>query len=177
MAYLGLVPGEDSSGEKHRRGRITREALYAGFVDLANRGALTGDHPVVIVLVETRDARFKDAAKAKIEVELARLMTRKAAWLYDQGKPCAAEANGAHLRHPNRATWCSWYSGWIREGMHGYKGGLEAGVLDNIPRVASLFGRRGAASQARVGALHRAALCRVRGPDDRRQRTRQDLTC
>jgi len=24
MAYLGLVPGEDSSGEKHRRGRITR---------------------------------------------------------------------------------------------------------------------------------------------------------
>ncbi len=24
MAYLGLVPGEDSSGEKHRRGPITR---------------------------------------------------------------------------------------------------------------------------------------------------------
>jgi transposase len=24
MAYLGPVPGEDSSGEKHRRGRITR---------------------------------------------------------------------------------------------------------------------------------------------------------
>jgi transposase len=24
MAYLGLVPGETSSGEKHRRGRITR---------------------------------------------------------------------------------------------------------------------------------------------------------
>src|SRR5215213_2428126 len=24
MAYLGLVPGEDSSGEKHRRGRIPR---------------------------------------------------------------------------------------------------------------------------------------------------------
>ena len=24
MAYIGLVPGEDSSGEKHRRGRITR---------------------------------------------------------------------------------------------------------------------------------------------------------
>ena len=24
MAYLGLVPGEDSSGEKHQRGRITR---------------------------------------------------------------------------------------------------------------------------------------------------------
>ena len=24
MEYLGLVPGEDSRGEKHRRGRITR---------------------------------------------------------------------------------------------------------------------------------------------------------
>jgi transposase len=24
MAYLGLVPGEDSSGEQHRRGRITK---------------------------------------------------------------------------------------------------------------------------------------------------------
>jgi transposase len=24
MAYLGLVPGEDSTGEHHRRGRITR---------------------------------------------------------------------------------------------------------------------------------------------------------
>ena len=24
QSYLGLVPGEDSSGEKHRRGRITR---------------------------------------------------------------------------------------------------------------------------------------------------------
>jgi alkylation response protein AidB-like acyl-CoA dehydrogenase len=31
-------------------------------------------------------------AKAKIEVELARLMTQKAAWLYDQGKDAAGEA-------------------------------------------------------------------------------------
>ena len=30
MAYLGLVPGEDSSGEKHRRGRITRTGQCAG---------------------------------------------------------------------------------------------------------------------------------------------------
>ena len=30
MAYLGLVPGEDSSGEKHRRGRITRDRECAG---------------------------------------------------------------------------------------------------------------------------------------------------
>ena len=30
MAFLGLVPGEDSSGEKHRRGRITKHGQCAG---------------------------------------------------------------------------------------------------------------------------------------------------
>jgi len=34
-------------------------------------------------------------AKAKTEVELASLMTRKAAWLFDRGEPCGAEANMA----------------------------------------------------------------------------------
>lgn len=29
MAYLGLVPGEDSTGEKHRRGRITRTGSWS----------------------------------------------------------------------------------------------------------------------------------------------------
>jgi acyl-CoA dehydrogenase len=36
-------------------------------------------------------------AKAKIQVELAALMTAKAAWLYDQGLPCGKEANIAKL--------------------------------------------------------------------------------
>ncbi|MBQ0799742.1 MAG: acyl-CoA/acyl-ACP dehydrogenase [Porticoccaceae bacterium] len=34
-------------------------------------------------------------AKGKTEIELASLMTRKAAWLFDQKLPCAAEANMA----------------------------------------------------------------------------------
>lgn len=34
-------------------------------------------------------------AKCKIEVELARLMTQKAAWLHDRGKPAGEEANMA----------------------------------------------------------------------------------
>ncbi|MBI2784500.1 MAG: acyl-CoA/acyl-ACP dehydrogenase [Gammaproteobacteria bacterium] len=34
-------------------------------------------------------------AKAKTEIELASLMTRKAAWLFDQGLPCGAESNMA----------------------------------------------------------------------------------
>ena len=36
-------------------------------------------------------------AKAKTEVELASLMTRKAAWLFDQGQRCGEEANMAKL--------------------------------------------------------------------------------
>jgi acyl-CoA dehydrogenase len=36
-------------------------------------------------------------AKAKTEIELASLMARKAAWLFDQGLPCGAEANMAKL--------------------------------------------------------------------------------
>ncbi|MBO2447528.1 acyl-CoA/acyl-ACP dehydrogenase [Actinomadura barringtoniae] len=36
-------------------------------------------------------------AKIKAQVELARLMTYKAAWLWDQGQPCGSEANIAKL--------------------------------------------------------------------------------
>ncbi|WP_009476610.1 acyl-CoA dehydrogenase family protein [Rhodococcus sp. JVH1] len=36
-------------------------------------------------------------AQVKAKVELARLMTRKAAWLFDQGLPCGNEANVAKL--------------------------------------------------------------------------------
>ncbi|HEX6020168.1 MAG TPA: acyl-CoA dehydrogenase family protein [Burkholderiaceae bacterium] len=34
-------------------------------------------------------------ARAWLELEAAHLMVHKAAWLYDQGQPCGAEANGA----------------------------------------------------------------------------------
>jgi len=56
-----------------------------------------------------------------------------------------AQANAAEIRHPNAATWCSWYAGWIRSGMHAHRGGLEAGVRANIPLVAREFGARRAA--------------------------------
>jgi M6 family metalloprotease-like protein len=35
----------------------------------APRGALAGDHPIAVVLLETQDARFKDAAAARAKVE------------------------------------------------------------------------------------------------------------
>ena len=36
-------------------------------------------------------------AQIKAKTELARLMTYKAAWLFDQGRPCGSEANVAKL--------------------------------------------------------------------------------
>ena len=54
----------------------------------------------------------------------------------------AAEINGAKLRFDNFATWCSWYSGWVRQEMHGFKGGLEQGMLDQAPLVAREFAGR-----------------------------------
>ena len=34
-------------------------------------------------------------AKAKTEIEMAALISRKAAWLFDKGEPCGAESNMA----------------------------------------------------------------------------------
>lgn len=56
----------------------------------------------------------------------------------------AAEENQATLRFGSFATWCSWYAGWIRSGMYGYKQGLQKGVETNIPLVAHELGGRGA---------------------------------
>ncbi|MET0999007.1 MAG: acyl-CoA dehydrogenase family protein [Marmoricola sp.] len=43
-------------------------------------------------------------AQIKAKTELARLMTYKAAWLYDQGRPCGSEANVAKLT-ASQASW------------------------------------------------------------------------
>ena len=43
-------------------------------------------------------------AQIKAKAELARLMTHKAAWLFDQGRPCGSEANVAKLT-ASQAAW------------------------------------------------------------------------
>ncbi|GAA2595297.1 acyl-CoA dehydrogenase family protein [Actinomadura fulvescens] len=43
-------------------------------------------------------------ARVKAQIELARLMTYKAAWLWDRGRPCGAEANIAKLTAAD-ASW------------------------------------------------------------------------
>ena len=45
MAYLGLVPSEDSSGEQHRRGRITRTGERAGAAGAGGNGLALSTSP------------------------------------------------------------------------------------------------------------------------------------
>ena len=65
------------------RAALRRAALYAGEREVFGRpiGQNQGiQHPL---------------ARSWMELEAAHLMAQKAAWLYDQGQPCAAEANSA----------------------------------------------------------------------------------
>ena len=51
---------------------------------------------LAIALVEERLTQLApEGDVGRIELEAADLMVMRAAWLYDQGKPCGAEANGA----------------------------------------------------------------------------------
>jgi hypothetical protein len=59
----------------------------------------------------------------------------------------AAKENSVKLWPENFATWCSWYSGWIRqESLYEFKDGLQKGVKTNIPLIAKSLGTRGTPS-------------------------------
>jgi acyl-CoA dehydrogenase len=65
------------------RAALQRGALYA-------KERIVFDHPI-----GQNQAIQHPLAKSWIELEAAHLMVQKAAWLYDQGQPCGAEANSA----------------------------------------------------------------------------------
>ena len=59
----------------------------------------------------------------------------------------AARENGVQLWPENFATWCSWYSGWMRqESIYEFKDGLQRGVETNIPLIFKSLGSRGTPS-------------------------------
>jgi alkylation response protein AidB-like acyl-CoA dehydrogenase len=86
QVFVGLVP-ERITGAAIANG-IARYAL-----EKASRYAC--ERVVWDVPIGTHQGIAHPLAKAKIEVELARLITTKAAWLYDQGKDAAEAANMA----------------------------------------------------------------------------------
>ncbi|WP_018656187.1 acyl-CoA dehydrogenase family protein [Actinomadura flavalba] len=68
-------------------GELTLEIAVAYARERAPFGTPIGAHQAVAFPL----------ARAKAQLELARLMTYKAAWLWDRGRPCGAEANIAKL--------------------------------------------------------------------------------
>jgi len=74
---------------------IASEAVGLGRAAL-QRGALYAKERIVFERpIGQNQAIQHPLAKSWIELEAAHLMVQKAAWLYDQGRPCGAEANSA----------------------------------------------------------------------------------
>ncbi|HET8748643.1 MAG TPA: acyl-CoA dehydrogenase family protein [Ramlibacter sp.] len=101
------IPVEDRVGEEGKgfsyilhglnpeRILIASEAVGLGRAALKRAALYAGEREVFGRAIGQNQAIQHPLAKSWIELEAADLMVQKAAWLYDQGKPCAAEANSA----------------------------------------------------------------------------------
>ena len=94
--------GEDGQGFKYilhgmnpERILIASEAIGIGMVALSKAAAYAKERIVFNRPIGQNQAIQHPLAKNWMELEAARLMTMKAAFLYDQNKDCAAEANAA----------------------------------------------------------------------------------
>jgi acyl-CoA dehydrogenase len=110
LVFDGLkVPVEDRIGEEGRgfhyildglnpeRILIAAEAIGIGRVALERATRYAKERVVFGRPIGQNQAIQHPLARCWVELEAANLLTFKAAWLYDQGKSCAAEANAAKL--------------------------------------------------------------------------------
>ena len=74
---------------------IAAEAVGLGRAALQRAAHYAGEREVFGRPIGQNQAIQHPLAKSWMELEAAHLMVQKAAWLYDQGLPCAAEANSA----------------------------------------------------------------------------------
>ena len=74
---------------------IAGEAIGIGRVALKKAAAYASERVVFNRPIGQNQSIQHPLAKNWMELEAATLMTRKAAWLYDQNKDCGAEANAA----------------------------------------------------------------------------------
>ena len=101
------VPVDDRIGDEGRgfeyilhgmnpeRILIAAEAVGLGRAALQRAGAYARERIVFERPIGQNQAIQHPLARSWMELEAAYLMVHKAAWLYDQGQPCAAEANSA----------------------------------------------------------------------------------
>ena len=101
------VPAEDRIGEEHQgfkyilhgmnpeRILIAAEAVGLGRAALARAAQYANEREVFGRPIGQNQAIQHPLAQSWMELEAAHLMVQKAAWMYDQGQPCGAEANGA----------------------------------------------------------------------------------
>jgi alkylation response protein AidB-like acyl-CoA dehydrogenase len=104
-----FIPDEDRIGEEGRgfsyildslnpeRVLIAAEAIAIGQDALARAARYGQDRSVFGRPIGQNQAIQHPLAECWTALEAAWLMTQKAAWLYDNGKPCGAEANAAKL--------------------------------------------------------------------------------
>ena len=101
------VPAEDRIGEEGEGFRtllhglnperilVAAEAIGIGRAALARASRYARERVVFGRPIGQNQAIQHPLAKCWAELEAANLMVMKAAWLYDQGQPCGAEANAA----------------------------------------------------------------------------------
>ena len=101
------IPLEDRVGEEGKgfsyilhglnpeRILIAAEAVGLGRAALNRAANYAGEREVFGRPIGQNQAIQHPLAKSWMELEAAHLMVQKAAWLYDRGLPCAAEANSA----------------------------------------------------------------------------------
>ncbi len=101
------IPVEDRVGEEGKgfsyilhgmnpeRILIAAEAVGLGRAALARAAGYAAEREVFGRPIGKNQAIQHPLAEAWMDLEAAHLMVQKAAWLYDQGKNCAAEANAA----------------------------------------------------------------------------------
>jgi acyl-CoA dehydrogenase len=101
------IPVEDRVGDEDKgfsyilhglnaeRILIGAEAVGLGRAALKRAAGYANEREVFGRPIGQNQAIQHPLARSWIELEAAHLMVQKAAWLYDQGYPCGAEANGA----------------------------------------------------------------------------------
>jgi acyl-CoA dehydrogenase len=101
------IPAEDRIGEEDKgfnyilhglnpeRILIASEAIGLGRAALRRAAGYANEREVFDRPIGQNQAIQHPLARSWMELESAHLMVQKAAWLYDQGLPCAAEANSA----------------------------------------------------------------------------------